>query len=183
MDSKIEKQFAKFEADRNQLIQYLNSIDPNVLTQKPNPSTWSVVQVISHLIKVEEGTMRYIRKKLSFNPELKKAGILNAVRSFIINTSLAIPSKAKAPAALEETSNKVSYQEAISQWEACRGNMKTLFEELTETELGAAVYRNPLVGKISIYQQVSFLQKHYERHLKQINNIIQKVNAQTTEVG
>lgn len=176
MENKLLKQFVQLENSKAELLLLLENIAPDKLIHKPNNKSWSIVQVIGHLIKIEEGTINYLNKKLSYNPPLKKASPIAAFKTWLLNISLDLPVRYKTNNILEESSNNIPYNEAISAWDESRINMKTFLDKLSEEQLNAAIHKNFAVGRISIYQQMSFIQTHFERHAKQIKKLVVVVN-------
>lgn len=173
MNTKLVKHLKQLEKSKTELLLLLQNIDSAKLILQPNPNSWSVVQVISHLIRVEEGTIKYLRKKLSYNPPLKKAGLMSTFKTWGLKKIIELPIKYKTSDSLEEKSNSTSYEDALSLWEENRTSMTLFLETLSEEQLSAEIYKNLMVGQISIYQQLDFLQTHFERHTKQIKKILQ----------
>lgn len=171
MDKKIQEIFNQLEQEKQLLFEKLDKLDANLLLKKSNNGGWSVVQVISHLDKVESGTCQYIEKKTSGNIELKKSGPLVKVKGWILRWSLRLPIKFKADSRLEEASNSITYEAAKTQWTANRAAMKRLLEKLSFEQLNAPIFKNFSVGYISITEHMKFLRAHLLRHLKQIDNI------------
>jgi len=175
MDDKLQRQLNQLERNKDKLLEKLENIDNATLSQQPDNKSWSIVQVVSHLIKIEQGTMQYMKKKLSYNPPLVKTGPITALKVWLTNISMKLPVKYKTADFLQEATNDVSLEQARSQWSETRQQMREFFEGLSKEQLTAALHKNLAAGRVSVYQQLSFIQVHLERHAKQINKIIKQL--------
>lgn len=162
----------------NQLIEdlytRLKTHSHEQLNRKPGPGQWSVLQIMHHLIQAETLSERYVRKKLSFNPELKPAGLANAFRLFLVRINFVLPFKYKAPPGvgddvLPDTS---TLEDTIQQWRKQRQSLSELLENLPEGYHAKALYKHPLAGKLSLVQMLDFFELHIQRHLGQIERTL-----------
>ncbi|MFT7452850.1 MAG: hypothetical protein ACI9VN_003586, partial [Patescibacteria group bacterium] len=97
MRKSIENQLDTLDSELKLLLRDLKAHSDQDLNWKPKMGKWSVAQVMQHLMKSEDMGLKYVQKKLSFNPKLKNAGILGALRGALIKMYLKIPIKVKAP--------------------------------------------------------------------------------------
>jgi len=174
MDPKLQRQITQLESSKNLLLEKLEKIAPSRLVQKPDDKSWSIIQVVSHMIKVEQGSMNYMKKKLSYNPPLKKTGTLTAVKIGLTNLVMKLPFRFKTTDFLEEPTNSISFEQVKSQWAETRTQMRGFLEGLSQEQLSAALHKNLLAGRVNVYQQLSFIQVHFDRHVRQIDRIIQQ---------
>jgi len=156
------------------LYSQLQSYNNEQLNRKPGPGQWSVLQVMHHLIQAETLSERYVRKKLSFNPELKPAGLAGAFRLFLVRINFVLPFKYKAPPGvgddvLPETS---TLEDTMQQWRRQRQSLKELLESLPNGYHNKALYKHPLAGKLSLVQMLDFFEFHIQRHLGQIERTL-----------
>lgn len=156
------------------LYERLKTYNNEQLNRRPGPQQWSVLQVMHHLIQAETLSERYVRKKLSFNPELKPAGLAGALRLFLVRINFVLPFKYKAPKGvgddvLPETS---TLEETIQQWRLQRQSLRELLDSLPEGYHNKALYKHPLAGKLSLVQMLDFFEFHIQRHLGQIERTL-----------
>lgn len=176
MDPLLQKEFDLLEGKKQELLAKLDQLEEATLQLAPNPDAWSVLQIISHLEKIDAGTHAYIEKKLSHNPVLKKSGIFTQIKSFALHLALKIPrAKYKAPKKLIAKPTEESYSELKSKWKETRSKMEEIFEPMSEELLHAEFFNNINVGHIKILQQMSFLNLHFDRHRKQIDRTLKQV--------
>ena len=171
MNKNIKHEFEALEKSRTELFAKLDKLDASKMNKQPDASSWSVVQVMDHLIQAETNSVMYISKKLSFNPDLKKANFNTHFRMFLLKAALTLPMKWKAPKIIAVANNDKSYVEAKAAWATVRNNLSDLLEKFPEEHLQAELFKHPMAGKFTIVQAVSFMHTHFNHHLKQIERI------------
>jgi uncharacterized damage-inducible protein DinB len=140
------------------------------LNQKPANGGWSAMQVLHHLILVEENSLRYVRKKLSFEPNFKKTGLAAHLRMKLLLFTLRLPIKFRAPASAssEKIPEKADFDETVERWRKVRAEWTDFFEKMPENLADKATYRHPRAGRISFEQMTQFFSGHFKRHRDQI---------------
>lgn len=175
MNQKLQHEFAALEKSRTELFAKLDKLDASKMNKQPDVKSWSVVQVMDHLIQAETNSVIYITKKLSFNPDLKKANLNTSFRMFLLKAALTLPMKWKAPKIIAVANNDRTYAEAKAAWAAVRSNLNDLLEKFPEQHLEAELFKHPVAGKFTIIQAVSFMHTHFNHHLKQIERIRKEI--------
>lgn len=162
-----------YTAKVNALLDDLRQYPEDLLNKIPVDQGWSAIQTMHHLILVEEQSMAYLRKKLSYKPDLKTAGWLAAVKMLLLKISLISPIKFKAPRAASDLIPASDSLEAVkSRWLKIRQEWETFFTEMPDAWIDKAVYRHPRIGLINWIQTIDFLSSHFERHKGQIKRAI-----------
>lgn len=170
MKSKILKRNAAYQQQVEQLLAQLTDSDDTILNMAAMDGGWSAIQVVHHLILIEEFSLQYVRKKLSFNPKLEIPGPDSWVRLQLLKTYLKTSFKFKAP---ENVSDKnlpgfTSLAETKKRWLAIRQEWTKFLEDLPDDLLDKAVYKHPFAGRFGWLGMLKFFQYHFERHQKQI---------------
>jgi hypothetical protein len=160
----------------DKLIDLLTPYSDHVLNQSPGNQKWSPTQIMNHLLMSEKLSIAYCRKKLSFNPKLKRAGITSVFKTYIIRFYLYSPLKFKAPKLINTPFLPATdtLDNIIIKWKAVRSDMKLFLEEIAESDLDKEIYKHPFGGRISILGMLSFMEAHFENHRKQIINALKK---------
>ncbi len=179
-NSKNEKRFMT----KSDLTNQLNTLDNLVtdllaslkpyneekLNAKPTETAWSVLQICHHLILAEQGSLNYLKKKLSFNPKLKKASLSTRMRQKLMTTYISTPIKFKAPSAVgDEHIPLISNLESVTMaWKSLRADLRSFLFQLPDDIFDKEVYKHPFAGKLSIEGMLAFFEGHLKRHEKQI---------------
>lgn len=176
MKSKIQRSNLVYQQKVEQLLDELAGTDDAVLNMAAIDGGWSTAQIIHHLILVEELSLAYVKKKLSFKPDLKPAGLDVVWRSVVLNVSLNVPIKMKAPANIsdENLPGFTTFADNRRRWLAIREEWTLFLSELPDELLDKAVYKHPLVGRLSWSGMLSFFGQHLRRHHRQIRRTLGK---------
>jgi len=176
LPAKVDKQLKYLDAELSELLKVLKDYSERTLNKKPVEGKWSVLQVMHHLILVEGYGKAYVEKKLSFNPNPKKAGLAGTWRNFVMKTVLKFPFKVNAPDAVsgDNLPEESSFWETAKKWKQQREELRTFLESLPVEHFNKELYKHPLAGKMSLYGLMDFNVAHFKRHRKQINKILAK---------
>lgn len=174
MKEKILAANARFSASTEALLNELAPLGDDLLNRRPADGGWSAMQTLHHLVLVEENSLAYIRKKLSFNPSLPKSGFSAWFKMILLRLTLASPIKFRAPksASTERIPEWARFADTAAQLHNIRAEWTTFFAEMPPEWEDKAAYRHPRVGLINWLQMIDFLQRHAQRHHKQIRRAI-----------
>lgn len=177
MNLSIESKIDKLDQHLLDLLQYLKGFTNDQLNGKPAPEAWSALQVCHHLLKTEELSLAYIKKKLSFEPKLKVANMATKMRLKLLKTYLNTPMKYKAPnnVSTEVLPAYSTLPELESKWLALRADLKSYLKNLPADLFDKEVYKHPFAGRLSLEGMIYFFEEHFLRHLKQIKKTLVRV--------
>lgn len=159
------------------LIQKVSVLHMGHLNVQPENGGWSILQILDHLRQSEALCLRYIKYKIDNKAVFPRAGMRASIRSYILNKRLRSPRKMKAPNlnGLSPKHSEVNFEKTTSDWLQNRKDLRELLSSIDESLYKKAVYKHPGLGKLSIRQMLSFYSVHFDRHLKQLNNVIKQV--------
>ncbi len=69
--AKTFERFRELQIKTASLLEALAGNEQRILDRPGKDGGWSVMQILSHMMQSEELSYRYVKKKLSFNPELQ----------------------------------------------------------------------------------------------------------------
>lgn len=174
MNHKVENQFQHIDAKSAKLLADLKRYTDGQLNQKPSPAAWSVMEVLQHLLLVEKVSQQYVQKKLSFNPTLKDANLLTSLRMRAAYLYNFLPIKLKAPKYVDERnfSSNINLSDISAQWQTQRQQLQAYLATLPEEIFKKEVYKNPVVGRLSLFGMLQFFEGHFDRHHRQIKQLL-----------
>jgi uncharacterized damage-inducible protein DinB len=170
-ESSVTLQFRKLEESKQQLLTLLGSADKAVLGYRPADQKWSIVQILFHLNSSERISLKYMQKKSQGGRSVPKSTPLNAFRSFALNSALRYFSW-KKPSILPEPPADLNYDEVVSSWNQTRVELRQFLEDLPAEMYGRTIFRHPAAGRMNLQHALSFMQEHFDHHLKQIQGRI-----------
>jgi hypothetical protein len=174
MNSTIEKKLNALDERLRRLLSLLESYSEETLNTPPGLGQWSALQTAHHLSRSEQLSLQYVRKKLSFNPTLPRAGLVAAARNMLLWAYLYTPFKWKAPNNVNESSFPAvsSLPEVSASWWAQRQELREYLAQLPRKWFDREVYRHPFAGRLSLAGMLDFFIGHFDRHEKQIRRAL-----------
>lgn len=172
MHSELAKRWNKLQESKLQMESILASAncDPHF---QPD-GTWSMAQVIEHLLASEGGTLGYMKKKSSGGwDSLEEANEEHHAQSNAINARLESAERYKAPDVLPEPGNTVSMEELLSRWNLQREELFQFLATIDSAHFNKLVFRQPAAGMLSILHTLEFMDAHLRHHIPQIERINQ----------
>ena len=176
MDNKSQGYLQKLNQKLDQLFKELDQYAEAELNQSPKQGAWSVMDILHHLKLVEFHANAYVKKKLSFDPDLPKIDFQSKMRATLMNAFNRSPLKRKAPKAVAENSfpKDVPFQDLKQQWLAQRKDLEQHLLSLPEDLYHKQVYKHPFAGRMSLSGMLSFFDSHFDRHHRQIRRTLGK---------
>lgn len=166
----VTRELRNLDLQTQSILTTLADYSDEVLSVPPAPGVWSIMQVLTHVMMSERLSLQYVRKKLSFKPELKNSGLLSSFRLHLLKWSQYVPIRFKAPKGLQTADLPVfsSLTDLRSQWQTDRHKLHQFFDEADDSLFSKDVFRHPIAGRISLIQMVIFFSIHLQRHVVQI---------------
>jgi DinB superfamily len=179
MNTILQAYFQRLDNEFDSLCKFVSQYSNEELNSKPEPSAWSALQVMHHLLIAERGAFDYVKKKITLGRDsLKKSGATSKLRAMMLTTSLRQPIKLKAPSVAIEGLPEIStLQETESQWRAMRRELREFLSQQSDFILESDCYKHPVTGRMNVWGMLDFFEVHFNRHLKQIKNTIRKVES------
>ena len=165
----------KLQELENQTVRLLDQLLPyndDELTRQPTEGSWSVNQVLTHLILSERKSLLYVKKKLSFNPALPPSDIFSNLRSQLLRIALLLPFKYRAPKSVQinDAVGLKGFHLLRQEWLADRDDLNEYLMSLDEDLLDLQIYKHPYAGRLTPLQMVVFFTHHLRRHESQIKS-------------
>ncbi|MFC6224257.1 DinB family protein [Hymenobacter artigasi] len=174
MNHRLHLKFEQLERSTERLLASAEALGPDQ-NKAPAPGKWSAVQVVHHLLFVEENILKYVQKKLQAEELLPKVGFFTKLRVQFVRLMLRLPGlKFKAPrgvATLTDAGELPTLPEMRKSWEASRRQMERLLNEFPSRQQNRAVFPHPRSGRITIYQVIEHLVDHLLHHQQQLDRI------------
>lgn len=177
MHSSLSPIYDRLQKSMVVLLEEIKDQPDSVLNESPERGGWSVLQVIYHIVLVEEASLAYVKKKLSFGEEIPKAGFKQAMRARYLKTFIRTPIKVKAPDLVSESQmpEDIRFWEVLKKWKENRAELQEFLDQMPDKLLKTELYKHGLVGKLTPKNMLVFFELHFNRHRKQINKVLKEV--------
>ncbi|HXE57970.1 MAG TPA: DinB family protein [Gemmatimonadales bacterium] len=163
----LARDLERLEARRRVLLARVRALTPGQRTFRPAPDRWSVLDVVEHLVLVDEAASGAVRGPAGGAPRpaagrLRYLGLLAVLRSPIrvrVPTRAVLPSGGADLAGLE------------ARWVEARAALAEWLEGLGPEMVRRPVFRHPVVGWLTVRQTLGFLGAHQAHHEAQVRRI------------
>ena len=175
MDHRYRAQIDRLNHKLNNLSNQLEVIEESLLQTKPKPEKWSIVKILQHLVIAESQSIRYISKKTLDISKLEPVTIKSKWRELKLRSYLRLPFPVPAPKGVQPPEDmNLSYQETIEKYRETRKKAEELLTSLEPVVWTMQIQKHPLVGRISLQGTLDFFELHFDRHKKQIDEILKQ---------
>ncbi|WP_242918192.1 DinB family protein [Pontibacter liquoris] len=171
MNPALEARYLHLEQTRNRLLDELEGLEEGLLNSAPAEGKWSVNQIIAHLLLTEKQTVYAVQHKVSQPDDLISNSIAREMQSLLLKLALLSGKKFKAPASVATVPATCSLAYLRADWDEVRFSLEDVLTALPVNLMDKCLFRHPYVGPLTIRQTLSFLQDHFDHHLRQIHTI------------
>ena len=153
-----------------QLTNYVRNLDDSLFARRAAENEWSVAEVVQHLSLVEDRVLVSLAKNIALEPvkiPLRKRLIpmrIIAYRFFRVEAP-------KAVRPVESACREV----LLEQYEQVRSRTKDFCSQHSAKRLQQTAFIHPFLGQIDGTAAISMVAFHELRHLKQIREIVSKL--------
>jgi uncharacterized damage-inducible protein DinB len=168
MREKERKLLARVESRRREMIAEADRLTAEQLTFRPAPNAWSALDVLEHLVKVEEAIVSRVRsrepRRLVEAARAKAAlGIMRVL--FVARGRIKVPVQGVLPL------GGVTLSDLVSRWEAAQAALKERLESFGPQDWSRPMMRHPLIGLLTPSEGLTFIHSHMGHHRRQIARI------------
>ena len=173
MHTEIEKRWRKLEESKRMMEETIAEKTCDAHLQLND--SWSIAQVVEHLLSSEGGTLGYMKKKSSGGWDiLEDATVEHHEKSAAINARLESDERYKAPDVLPEPGNTTSLEALLTRWNLLRDELYHFILTIDSKHFNKLVFRQPAAGMLTILHALDFMEAHLRHHLPQIKRIQQR---------
>ncbi len=165
----LASRLARLERQRAEVLGSLDGLGPPQLRFRPTPESWGLLDVIEHLVLIEERILGGLGARPGPLPLLERVRVGAGFALLTVwlrgGGRIRVPSRAVMPG------GSSSLEELRGRWDTVRAGLNQALERLERSDLGRPMMRHPIVGKLSPTQTLSFLHTHVAHHRPQLARI------------
>jgi uncharacterized damage-inducible protein DinB len=171
MNNQLQKLFEKLEDQRENITQDISKISDRQFHFSKN-GKWSIAQILAHVISAEKLSLDYMKKKSLGINALDNSGIIESLKSLVLQISQRIPMKYRAPRyVIENTPPPISFEDLKKRWASLRSEMANFLDTISEQNVRKKIYKHPVAGRLDARQALTFFREHIIHHLPQIKRL------------
>jgi uncharacterized damage-inducible protein DinB len=147
----------------------LETLDDSALSFRPAPGTWSILEVVHHLVLVEQGIMRAAHDGPAQSRRRKnlreRVGCAAVWLVFKLGLRVKIPTNRVRP------QPGLSLSRLEQEWAASRTSLEAYLDSTPAAKRSETMFRHPIGGPMNVEQTLLFLTRHFDHHRRQISRI------------
>ncbi|MEM8485348.1 MAG: DinB family protein [Bacteroidota bacterium] len=161
------KRLATIEQQKTALLHRVEKLSGDTLNVRPTPDTWSILEIIEHMILAEHHVFRGLpaleaithhkRTPVNYVVYLMVLGILR------FHIPVAVPAKDMRP------SGALTLTTLRERWDQNHQWLRAYLNSQSIQGLRRAVFTHPASGPMSTRQMFAMMEAHMDRHVDQIN--------------
>ncbi|MBK8598348.1 MAG: DinB family protein [Holophagales bacterium] len=166
---RLERKFDELDDWKNALLATLAGESAGRLAFRPDGKAWSALDVVHHLVLVEESITGYARKKLQAPPQ--PVSLLDRAKRTLLVGLMRLPVRVRAPLPQVVPGETLPLDVLSSRWTRARGDLRELVLSLPEERREALVFRHPVSGPLDPAGTLDFIDAHARHHEAQLRRI------------
>lgn len=164
----------KLENRRRELFDVIDQLSEEQLRFRPEPDRWSILQVLQHVVRSEEGMLRS-EVELRDNPllDILKPGNLYQVVKDILEKDVPVG----VPDPSLEPDGQTTVDELRATWDNERNAMGKLLETLVPDNVERVMFSHAAAGPLTALQMLEIAVAHLDNHRRQIDRICEEITT------
>ncbi|MDN4617069.1 DinB family protein [Paenibacillus sp. PsM32] len=151
---------------REDIWNFANAIDENVMNEHSQPNKWTIAQVLEHLYLMETAITARLRLKVAENNPAP-----SSMPSTPFHLTLDRNRHTPAPAALVPADKHCTLIELQTRLIRSRELFVELIESIDPVMLENRTMDHPIFGPLTLQEWTEFIGLHEQRHLEQMKEI------------
>jgi hypothetical protein len=168
----IKEKLESLTRKREDLLGILENRSTEDLTYKAAADKWSVVEVVEHLVIVDQDLLNQLSAEKpnplfddrSRSPKNFKTVIKVMERDIPVDV----------PDERAEPHGRFSLAELLSRWPDIQQKLHGRLAEISSENKDRLVWRHPFAGPLNIAETLHFIEVHFDNHMRHIDRILSK---------
>ncbi|HEY0079159.1 MAG TPA: DinB family protein [Pyrinomonadaceae bacterium] len=179
--------FDSIDETRLRLDQTLSGIDDRQQNFRPTPEAWTIAEIAEHLSIIEHQLVQLTTMMLR---KAEAAGMLRAAEAGETPEHFSIDrfveqSKGEKYIAPENVRprGELPLAESLARLRNSRASLRELRPRLEQIDGASLQYPHPAFGPLNLYQWLAFVGAHEDRHLRQIQKLMQSTQYEKSSAS
>ena len=152
----IRQSFERLQRQKETVFSGISTWSVERLQFRPEPASWSTLDVLDHLVKVEKGFLDAVQENL---PECRPVTFRDRLGALMVICVMQSPIRVKVPASVAQVlpEKAMNLSMITEQWQATREEMAQILTGLLPKQLRCGLFRHPVSGWMTTRQGMTFL--------------------------
>ena len=161
--------FAALERRRQALLGELETLGDSALSFRPAPGTWSILEVVHHLVLLEQGILRAVQDEPA-QPR-RRRNLRERVGCAAVWLVFKLGLRVKIPTNRVRPQPGLPLSRLEQEWAASRASLEAYLDSAPASMPSETMFRHPIGGPMNVEQTLLFLTRHFDHHRRQISRI------------
>jgi hypothetical protein len=160
----------QLERQKREILDELAPFSSAQLSQRPDPGTWSALQVLDHLVKIEEGMLRGAKEQL---PRHIAVSFRERLQGRMMCALMETPVRVKVPPGAEAVlpDAGLDFGGIIARWDKTRDEWRAFLATFPSAHSAHGVFHHPVSGWMTLALTLKFASSHLAHHRYQLARI------------
>lgn len=159
---------ARVEERRRDVMGDVDRLSAEQLTYRPGPNRWSILDIVEHLVKVEEGVVSRVRPR---EPRTLAQAAQARSALVLMHVVTALRWRVKVPVQGVLPLGGVTLSDLASRWDDTQAALRERLEAFGPGDWPRPMMRHPLLGLLTPAEGLRFIHWHMGHHHRQIGRI------------
>lgn len=170
MPHALARRRARLERQRLALMERLSAYTDAQCAFQPDPASWSLADVVLHLILVEEALVQHGRAQTATRPPWVR--FRARLRERIVVAALGRDLRIQAPSPAVLPQAHLPLDALAVRWAAARSGLWAYLAELRPPLWARTAFRHPRTGWVTAMGGLRIIEAHCDHHLRQVERIL-----------
>jgi uncharacterized damage-inducible protein DinB len=164
----LDRLFKRIESQRTVVMDELKRESVEELVWKPAPESWSLTEVVEHLVIAEERGLRGLEKE---RPADLGSRFGAGVKIRLLTLMAPLPFRVKAPSKGLLPTGIPELGDLAVRWGEARCKLAGVLDAIPAESLAERRWRHPIAGWLDTAEWLGFIYAHVNHHRAQIGRI------------
>lgn len=169
----IDRRLRSIAAKRARVITLVAGLEPSRVVAHPRPGKWSIAEIVEHLVRSEVDVFGDLSQLDQRAPQPRRTR--DRIRFVVVMCILRFDIPVRVPSHAMRPTGGRSLPELLAQWEANHDRLRAWVAASAPSLLKRSLFRHPVAGPLTTAQSLRMLEVHLDRHVRQINVLVQQI--------
>ena len=162
--------FSRLERQKEAVLSQVISWPEGRLLFRQEANSWSTLDVVDHLVKVERSSLAAVRSSL---PHGHHVTLKDRLGGFMVITVMKSPMRVKVPSSASAVfpDFKTDLLKVSEEWSQTRVILRKVLESLSAEQLRCGLLCHPVAGWMTMSGAMAFLSAHMRHHGFQLRRL------------
>lgn len=173
----IKASLSLLDSRRQSFVKKLSDLSSETLSYKPDSNSWSLLELLEHLVLAEEIIKSAVDKSFDSSGSWPDPSVIELIKAAIVRMVLKTPIRVKAPTDRVLPKGDQNLNSLAERWNTTGSEWHSLLLKYPEGGSSSSVFKHPISGALNLRDTIRFLIGHIDHHELQQKRILESWRA------